>query len=101
MEKFLKVNKKYFNNKLKPLEILIISQIEEFIGNGHECYLTNKQFAEMFYVTEPTVDAALNKLEQLKYIIRRTEVVSGHGKTNKMRKLLLVNPPKKQFTATF
>lgn len=101
MEKFLKVNKKYFNNKLKPLEILILSQIEEFIGNGFECYLTNKQLAEMFCVTEPTVDAALNKLEQLNYITRKTETVSGRGKTNKMRKLLLVNPPKKQFVASF
>jgi DNA-binding MarR family transcriptional regulator len=101
MEKFLKVNKNHFNSKLKPLEILILSQIEEFINNGHECYLTNKQFAEMFCVTEPTVDAALNKLEQLKYITRKTEVVSGHGKTNKMRKLLLVKPTKEEFQFSF
>lgn len=101
MEKFLKVNKTYFSKKLKPLEILILSQIEEFISNGCECYLTNKQFSEMFCVTEPTVDAALSKLEQLKYITRKTEVVSGHGKTSKVRKLLLVNPAKKDFQFSF
>ena len=97
MEKFLKVNKKYLNSNLKPLEILILSQIEEFINNGRECYITNKQFAEMFSVTEPTVDSALNKLEQLKYIARLTQIVSGKGKTTKIRKLVLVNAPKKQF----
>ncbi len=100
-EKFLKVNKKYLNSKLKPLEILILSQIEEFINNGRDCYITNKQFAEMFSVTEPTVDSALNKLEQLKYITRKTEVVSGNGKTNKIRKLMLVSAPKKQFQYSF
>ena len=35
--KFLKVDKKYFNNKLKPLEILIVAKVEEFNQNGCKC----------------------------------------------------------------
>lgn len=101
METFLKVSKKYFNNNLKPLEILILSQIEEFINNGRECYLTNKQFAQMFSVTEPTVDKALDRLEQLNYIKRMTNFISNRGQASKMRQLMLVNPGKRDFDWSF
>lgn len=99
--KFLKVDKKYFNNNLKPLEILILSQIEEFISNGRDCYVTNKQFAAMFNVTEPTVDKALDRLEQLNYIRRMTNFISNRGQASKMRQLVLVNPVKKDFEWAF
>lgn len=95
--KFLKVDKKYLNSSLKPLEILILSQIEEFISNGRECYITNKQFSEMFNVTQPTVDAALERLEQLNYITRLTQTISGKGKITKVRKIVLVNYTPKTF----
>jgi DNA-binding MarR family transcriptional regulator len=101
METFLKVSKKYFNNNLKPLEILILSQIEEFINNGRECYLTNKQFAQMFSVTEPTVDKALDRLEQLNYIRRMTNFISNRGQASKMRQLMLVNPGKRDYEWSF
>lgn len=101
METFLKVSKKYFNNNLKPLEILILSQIEEFINNGRECYLTNKQFAQMFSVTEPTVDKALDRLEQLNYIRRMTNFISNRGQASKMRQLMLVNPGKRDLDWSF
>ena len=99
--KFLKVDKKYFNNNLKPLEILILSQIEEFITNGRDCYVTNKQFAQMFNVTEPTVDKALDRLEQLNYIRRLTNFISNRGQASKMRQLTLVNPVKRETDWSF
>ena len=101
METFLKVSKKYFNNNLKPLEILILSQIEEFITNGRDCYVTNKQFAQMFNVTEPTVDKALDRLEQLNYIRRMTNFISNRGQASKMRQLMLVNPGKRDLDWSF
>ena len=97
---FLKVNKKYYE-KLKPLEILIMSQIEEFNNNGCECYLTNKQFAKMFCVSEPTVDSALNKLEKLKYIKRITSVETSKGCANRVRKLVALTTEKKPFNWSF
>ena len=95
-ETFLKLDKSHFNKGLKPLELLILAQVEEFIRNGCECYLTNQQFAEMFSVTQPTVDAAIKRLEELNYIIRDTKVTAGNSRANRVRKLLLVNPPKKR-----
>lgn len=95
-ETFLKLDKSHFNKGLKPLELLILAQVEEFIRNGCECYLTNQQFAEMFSVTQPTVDAAIKRLEELNYIKRDTKVTAGNSRANRVRKLLLVNPPKKR-----
>lgn len=95
-ETFLKLDKSHFKKGLKPLELLILAQVEEFIRNGCECYLTNQQFAEMFSVTQPTVDAAIKRLEELNYIRRDTKVTAGNSRANRVRKLLLVNPPKKR-----
>jgi DNA-binding MarR family transcriptional regulator len=101
MEKFLKVNKKYFNSNLKPLEILILSQIEEFINNGCECYLTNKQFAEMFNTGTATVARTIDSLVESGYIIRKTKVISTRGQASKMRQLLLAKPTNKDFNWSF
>lgn len=100
---FLMVSKEYFNKGLKPLEILILSQITEFVRNDCECYVTNQQFAEAFSVTQPTVDKALDKLEKLNLIRRVTKVVSGNGQASKMRVIHLVNKPQplKPFQITF
>lgn len=95
-ETFLKLDKSHFNKGLKPLELLILAQVEEFIRNDCECYITNQQFAEMFSVTQPTVDAAIRRLEELNYIRRDTKVTAGNNRANRVRKLLLVNPPKKR-----
>jgi DNA-binding Lrp family transcriptional regulator len=89
------------NSNLKPLEILILSQIEEFINNGRECYLTNKQFAEMFNAGTATVARTIDSLVEAGYITRKTTVISNHGQASKMRYLLLVNPVKKEFDWSF
>ncbi len=100
-ETFLKVNKNYFNKKLKPLDILILSQVEEFNKNNRDCYLTNAQFAEMFCVTEPTVDSSLNKLEKAGYIKRITSVVTDKGCASRMRKIVALKVTKKDFNWSF
>lgn len=99
---FLKVNKDHFKSGLKPLEILILSQIEEFARNGCECYVTNQQFAEAFSVTQPTVSAAIERLEILGYIQRVTKVESGNARANRVRRLILNKPiEKKEFNFSF
>jgi DNA-binding MarR family transcriptional regulator len=95
-ETFLKVNKKYFNNKLKPLEILILSQIEEFNNNNCECYLTNKQLAGLFGVNIATVARTLTDLEEANYIKRFTRTVNNKGYVSKERVLALVNKTEKK-----
>jgi DNA-binding MarR family transcriptional regulator len=93
---FLMIDKNHFNKGLKPLELLILAQVEEFNRNHCECYITNQQFAEAFSVTQPTVDKALERLEKLKYIKRVTKVVSGNGRANKMRIITLIKSPKNE-----
>lgn len=82
---FLAVNKQYLHIGLKSIEILLIAQIEEFERNNCKCYLTNKQFADIFGESESTIKRALNKLEQLNFIKRSTSVINGNGKSNRQR----------------
>ena len=82
---FLAVDKRYFNSGLKSIEMMIASQIEEFKRNGKQCYLTNKQFAEMLGESESTIKRELDKLEGLNVISRDTKTVKGNGRANKQR----------------
>lgn len=89
--KFLKVDKKYFNNKLKPLEILIVAQVEEFNQNGCKCYLTNQQFADMLNVGTATVARTIDSLVNSGYLIRNTQVITDNGQASRMRYLSVAN----------
>ena len=86
---FLAIDKKYLNKQLKSMDILIIAQIEEFHRNGHECYITNKQFSDMFGESESTVKRSLDKLEELQMIKRDTVFVIGNSRSNRQRILTL------------
>jgi len=98
---FLKNDKNNFSKGLKPLELLILAQVEEFDRNEKECYMTNKQFADLFSVTQPTVDKALERLEELKLIKRVTQTVTDRGRANKVRKLILVKAHASASQVTF
>ena len=74
-ETFFAVNKNYLNQGLKSIDILILSQIEEFDRNKCKCYVTNKQFADMFGESESTIKRALERLET-QNILKR-DVVGG------------------------
>lgn len=86
---FLAVNKKYLDIGLKSVDILIISQIEEFERNNCQCYLTNRQFSDKFGESESTIKRTIKKLDKLNIIKRKTSFVDGNGKANKQRVLSL------------
>lgn len=89
MEKFLAVKKEYMNLGLKSIEILIISQIEEFERKNYQCYLTNEQFSTMFGESVSTIKRTLDRLDDLKIIKRDTSTITGNGRANRRRILSL------------
>ena len=91
--KFLAVNKTYLNSDLHPIDILILSQVEEFHRNQCNCCLTNEQFSKMFGATLYSIKASLDKLENKNYITRNIEFISGHGRANKQRIIKLNTQP--------
>jgi predicted transcriptional regulator len=84
---FLAINKDYLGIGLKSIDILLISQIEEFQRNKCKCYVTNKQFSEMFGESESTIKRALDKLEECDIIKRTTTFIEGNGRGNRQRVL--------------
>lgn len=81
---FLAVSKDLFNLKLNPTEILVLAQIMEFQRNTNDCFISNKKLAEQFGVSESTVKRALDKLENLGFIVRDTSP-SQKGKERHMK----------------
>lgn len=69
---FLKVDKGLFGSGLNPLEILLVSQINEFQVNTGDCFISDKKLAENFGVSESTITRALKSLETKGYITRYT-----------------------------
>lgn len=91
---FLAVNKDYFGLGLKSIDILIISQIEEFSKNNCKCFITNEQFSAMFGESVSTIKRTLDRLDELKIIKRDTSYIKGNGKANKQRVLSINNRSK-------
>ena len=91
---FLQVNKDYMGLGLKSIDLLIISQVEEFTRNGNQCYVTNKQFSDMFGESESSIKRAIDKLVKADIIHRDTVFVQGNGRANKQR-VLNINSRKK------
>ena len=85
MENFLAVNKEYLGMGLKSIDILIISQIEEYKRNECDCYITNEQFANMFGDSRETIKRYLTKLENMGIISRKTKFIEGNGRANRKR----------------
>ena len=91
---FLAINKEYLNYGFKSIDLLIISQIEEFERSGYSCYVTNQQFAQMFGESESTIKRSLDKLESLNIIKRNTSFIKNNGRSNKQRILSVNNKSK-------
>lgn len=87
----LYVSKEYFGTGLKCLDMLIISTIEEYEKRGKECYLTNKNFSNMFHRSESTIKRTIDKLEKHSIIKRNTFFDHGNGQSSK-RRILTLNP---------
>ena len=78
MEKFfLRVNKDLFTMGLNPVEILILAQVMEFQTNTGDCFISDKQLAEQFGVSESTISRELKKLEGMGLIARETKNIKG------------------------
>lgn len=82
---FLKINKDYFGKGLKPIDLLIISQIEEFDRNGCICYMTDEQFVHITGAKRTAVKSHLKRLEDMQIISRHTETVFENGMVYKKR----------------
>ena len=91
MDNFLSINKKYFNIGLKSIDILILSQIEEYQRNNCECYITNQQFSNMFGESVSTIKRSIDKLEQKGMLERKTHSRTDNGKNSKERTLNVIN----------
>lgn len=92
MNEFLMINKAYMGLGLKSIDLLLISQIEEFQRNKRKCFLTNEQFSFMFGESVSKIKRTLDKLEDLKIVKRETTFVNGNGRANKKRVLIINNP---------
>lgn len=90
MDNFLSINKKYFNIGLKSIDILILSQIEEYQRNNCECYITNQQFSDMFGESVSTIKRSIDKLEQKGMLERKTRSRTDNGKKSKERALNVI-----------
>ena len=87
---YLAVKKRNQGLGLKSIELLILSQIEEFQNNGLDCYITNEQFSYMFGESTSTVKRSLDRLEKFNIVKRRTVSSREDGK-GKKRTLALID----------
>lgn len=101
MSKFLQVNKDYFEDEtLTLIEMCILSQVDEFIRNNKDCYMTDEQFAKQFHVSVPTIQRALGKLEQKKLLKRNTITTSDNGQATRFRTITSYKASKQASTTT-
>ena len=91
-ELFLKVSKnRYFDNKdLSPIDMLILSQVEEFERNEKSCYMASKTFASNFNVSEETINRSIKKLVSMQYINSTLNNEHKDGKIQTTRQLSIV-----------
>lgn len=89
--KYIWVNKEYFGIGLTPLDILILSHIEEETTHKRCCELTNNDFADMFSETLYAVKKSLAKLRDKEFVLQDTRYLSGAGKATKKRYLVANN----------
>ncbi len=84
---FLAVDKANFNQGLKSVDLMILSQVEEFQRNKCKCYMTNKQLSEAFGESESTIKRSIAKLEEMNVISKETSFIKGNGKGTRQRVL--------------
>ena len=87
IKNFLVINKDHFGKGLKAIDILILSQVEEFVRNGCDCYMTDEQFMDMTGAKKDAVRKSIQRLEDKEIIVRDTRTVAGNGRANRQRVL--------------
>ena len=83
------MEKEYFGKGLKAIDLLILSQVEEFDRNDCTCYMTDEQLMFITGAKRSAVRASLNRLEDKNILVRDTKLVVGNGCANKRRTLYL------------
>ena len=91
-EVFLKVSKnRYFNRKdISTLDMLILSQIEEFERNEKSCYMTDEVFASNLNSSISTINRAIKSLTERHFINKITKNVNVEGKVKTIRQLSII-----------
>lgn len=90
-KRFLAVEKQWLGSGLDSLELLIIAQIAEYQRQKWPCYVTDKQLALLFGVSDRTICRYLEALEEKGVIIRETKTVGENGNTRRRRTLRIVD----------
>ena len=81
---FLAVYKELFGLGLKSVDLLIISQINEYQRKGMSCYVTNEQLSNWFGESVSTIERSIKKLSNLNIIEKKTTFIKGmRGKAEK------------------
>ena len=88
-ERYLAIKKNNFGLGLKSIDLLILSQIDEFQSKDMKCFMTNEQFSNLFGESMSTIKRSLDKLEELNIVSRTNSFVQGNGKSTKQRVLIL------------
>ena len=86
-KRFLAVEKQWLGSGLDSLELLIIAQIAEYQRQKWPCYITDKQLAQLFGVSDRTICRYLDALEEKGVLIRETKTVGENGNTRRRRTL--------------
>lgn len=98
-KQFLAVDKSNFNQGLKSIDLMILSQIEEFQRNNCKCYMTNEQLSEAFGESQSTIKLSISKLEEMNVICKETSFVKVNGKGTRQRVLYVNDKEKWKITA--
>lgn len=90
-KRFLAVEKQWLGSGLDSLELLIIAQIAEYQRQKWPCYVTDKQMALLFGVSDRTICRYLEALEEKGMIVRETKTVGEAGRIHRRRTLRIVD----------
>ena len=71
-ETFLKVNKSLFGSGLKPIELLIVSQVLEYQTKKLDCFISDEALASNFGVSNSTISRAIRELEGKGILSKKT-----------------------------
>lgn len=80
-----------YDNRLKPAEKLIYSEITSLTNRMGYCFASNKYFANLYGVTIHTVSQWISHLEKLKYV--SIELIRDTNKEIKERRIYINDTP--------
>lgn len=84
---YMWVNYNFMDKELTPIELLVLSRIDEDNRNDKPCTMTNMRFANLFGESMYSIKNAISNLEEKDMIAKEVEYVSGKGRGNRERRL--------------